>query len=65
MNDYHVTLTEKEAREAFAEWVQNHLFPNRTVGEVVYFNHDLVTGYVVVEMSMPLPMDDEFEGAAV
>jgi hypothetical protein len=65
MSRYHVTLNEREAREAFTEWVQEHLFPNRSIGEVVYFNQDLLTGMVTVELSQPIPLDDDFEGAAV
>jgi hypothetical protein len=61
MNEYHVWLTEKDARKAFAEWVQNHLYPTRTVGDVVYFSHDLKTGEVLLEMSMPLPHDEDEE----
>lgn len=65
MSRYHVTLTNREMREALTEWVQNHLFPHRTIGEVVYFTHDLLTGMTTLELSQPLPLDEDIEGAAV
>lgn len=65
MSRYHITLTERETREALTEWAQNHLFPHNTIGEVVYFTHDLLTGFTTIELSQPLPLDEDIEGAAV
>lgn len=67
MKKYHVTLTNAEVREALRDWVSSNLHPNHTIGNVVYFSHDLLTGYTTVEFSYPLPdaEDTDFEGAAV
>lgn len=61
MNRYHEVMTEAEVREALREWLQDNRYPNRTIGKVVYFSHDLMTGSVTVETSYPLPSDDDEE----
>lgn len=58
---YHELMTETEVREALREWLQSHRFPNRSIGNVVYFSHDLMTGTMTVETSYPLPSDDDEE----
>lgn len=55
MSRYHVVLSDAQVREALGEYVQNHHYPHRTIGNVVYFTHDLITGSMGVEFSYPLP----------
>lgn len=59
MSRYHVTLTDEQVRKALHRFIQDELYPNRTVGNAVYFSHDLITGTVLVELSYPLPPEEE------
>ena len=62
MSRYHVTLTDEQVRKALHRFIQDELYPNRTVGNAVYFSHDLITGTLLVELSYPLPPEeDEYE----
>lgn len=66
MRRYHVTLTEDQLRTALHQFIQNEMYPNRTVGNPVYFSFDLKTGEMQIELAYPLPDDDtEIEGAAI
>ena len=58
MSRYHVTLTNEQVRKALHQFIQDELYPNRTVGDAVYFSHDLMTGEMLVELSYPLPLDE-------
>lgn len=59
MSRYHVTLTDEQVRKALHRFIQDELYPNRTVGNAVYFSHDLITGTMLVELSYPLPPDED------
>jgi hypothetical protein len=59
---YHAAMTDTEVKQALTEWLQRERYPLRTIGKVVYFSHDLMTGTTTVEMNFPLP-DDEEEAA--
>jgi hypothetical protein len=56
---YHAAMTETEVKQALTEWLQRERYPLRTIGKVVYFSHDLLTGTTTVEMNFPLPDDEE------
>lgn len=63
---YHTTMTDAEVREALHDWLQANRYPTHTLGQIVYFSHDLLTGVTTVETAFPLPRDEnDFEGAAV
>lgn len=59
MSRYHVTLTDEQVRRALHQFIQDELYPNRTVGNPVYFSHDLITGTMLVELSYPIPEDED------
>lgn len=59
MSRYHVTLTDEQVRKALHRFIQDELYPNRTVGNAVYFSHDLITGTMLVELSYPLSPEEE------
>lgn len=58
---YHAAMTETEVKQALTDWLQRERYPLNTIGKVVYFSHDLMTGTTTVEMSFPLPDDGEEE----
>lgn len=65
-HSYHTTMTDAEVREALHDWLQARRYPTYTLGKIVYFSHDLITGNVTVELAYPLPEENtEIEGAAV
>lgn len=64
MSRYHVTMTEVEVKEALRDWLEIHRYPVTTIGDVVYFSYDLMTGEMLVELSKPLPLDDGYPHGA-
>jgi len=56
---YHVTLTDEQVRRALHQFIQDELYPNRTVGKPVYFSYDLMNASMLVELSYPLPTEED------